>query len=58
MLVTLENKEELRLRWSRGNYSKSHKAGKYFYDLFLQDASGTKTRPVEGTITVKKSVTR
>lgn len=34
------------------------KAGKYFYDLVLQDASGTKTRPVEGTITVKKSVTR
>lgn len=34
------------------------KAGKYFYDLVLQDPQGLKERVVEGTVTVKKSVTR
>ena len=34
------------------------KAGKYFYDLVLQDSSGIKDRIIEGTILVKKSVTR
>lgn len=34
------------------------KPGKYFYDLLLQNASGTTTRVVEGTALVKKSVTR
>ena len=34
------------------------KAGKYFYDLVLQDPQGVKERVVEGTVTVKKSVTR
>jgi len=34
------------------------KTGKYFYDLIIQDNSGNKTRVVEGTITVKKAVTR
>ena len=34
------------------------KAGKYFYDLLLNSPSGTTTRAVEGTVLVKKSVTR
>lgn len=34
------------------------KSGKYFYDLVLQDSSGIKDRIIEGTILVKKSVTR
>jgi len=34
------------------------KAGKYFYDLILKDPSNEKTRPVEGTITVKRPITR
>jgi len=34
------------------------KPGKYFYDIVLEDSSGTKTRVVEGTVTVKRSVTR
>ena len=34
------------------------KPGKYFYDLVLKDSSGVKTRVVEGTIHVKKSITR
>lgn len=34
------------------------KPGKYFYDLVLQDSSGEKTRVVEGTVTVKRAVTR
>ena len=34
------------------------KAGKYFYDLVLKDSSNEKIRPVEGTVTVKKAITR
>tara|TARA_Y100000022_G_scaffold94624_1_gene81615 strand:+ start:576 stop:926 length:351 start_codon:yes stop_codon:yes gene_type:complete len=34
------------------------KAGKYFYDIVLQSPSGEKTRPIEGTITVKRAITR
>jgi len=34
------------------------KAGKYFYDVVLMDPEGGKERVVEGTILVKKSVTR
>ncbi len=34
------------------------KAGKYFYDLVLMDSSNEKVRPIEGTITVKKAITR
>lgn len=34
------------------------KPGKYFYDLLLNSPIGTTTRAVEGTILVKKSVTR
>ena len=34
------------------------KAGKYFYDLVLMDSSNEKIRPIEGTITVKKAITR
>ena len=34
------------------------KAGKYFYDLLLNDSKGITTRAVEGTVLVKKSVTR
>lgn len=34
------------------------KAGKYFYDLLLSSATGTVSRPVEGTVLVKKAVTR
>ena len=34
------------------------KAGKYFYDLLLNSATGTTERVVEGTVHVKKSVTR
>lgn len=34
------------------------KPGKYFYDLLLNSPTGTTTRAVEGTILVKKSVTR
>ena len=34
------------------------KAGKYFYDLLLNSPTGTTTRAVEGTVLVKKSVTR
>ena len=34
------------------------KAGKYFYDVVLQDPEGLKERVVEGTVTVKKSITR
>jgi len=36
----------------------SLKTGKYFYDLVLQDNSGSKTRVIEGTVTVKKAITR
>ena len=34
------------------------KAGKYFYDVVLKDPQGIKERVVEGTVLVKKSVTR
>jgi len=34
------------------------KAGKYFYDVLLNSPTGTTTRAVEGTVLVKKSVTR
>jgi len=34
------------------------KAGKYFYDLLLNSSTGTTERVVEGTVHVKKSVTR
>jgi len=34
------------------------KAGKYFYDILLNSATGTTERVVEGTVHVKKSVTR
>lgn len=34
------------------------KAGKYFYDLVLLDPEGVKERVVEGTVLVKKAVTR
>ena len=34
------------------------KAGKYFYDLVLQDPDGKRVRPVEGTIQVRRTVTR
>lgn len=34
------------------------KPGKYFYDLLLNSPTGTTTRAVEGTVLVKKSVTR
>lgn len=32
--------------------------GKYFYDLILNSPTGSTTRAVEGTVLVKKSVTR
>jgi len=34
------------------------KAGKYFYDVLLNSPTGTVTRAVEGTVLVKKAVTR
>tara|TARA_Y100000996_G_C22391103_1_gene589187 strand:+ start:178 stop:522 length:345 start_codon:yes stop_codon:yes gene_type:complete len=34
------------------------KPGKYFYDLLLNSPTGKTTRAVEGTILVKKAVTR
>jgi len=34
------------------------KPGKYFYDIVLEDASGIKTRVIEGTVLVKRAVTR
>ena len=34
------------------------KPGKYFYDVILKDDSNIKERIVEGTVTVKKAVTR
>ena len=34
------------------------KPGKYFYDLILNGPGGTVTRAVEGTVLVKKAVTR
>ena len=34
------------------------KPGKYFYDLILNSPTGTTTRAVEGTVLVKKAVTR
>ena len=34
------------------------KPGKYFYDLLLNSPAGTTTRAVEGTVLVKKAVTR
>ena len=34
------------------------KPGKYFYDLVIKDSSDVKTRVVEGTVHVKKSITR
>jgi hypothetical protein len=34
------------------------KAGKYFYDIVLQDPDGKRVRPVEGTISVKRTITR
>jgi hypothetical protein len=40
------------------NVTSGLKAGKYFYDLILNSPSGTTTRAVEGTVLVKKAVTR
>ena len=40
------------------NVTSNLKAGKYFYDLLLNSATGTTERVVEGTVHVKKSVTR
>jgi len=34
------------------------KPGKYFYDLLLNSPEGSTTRAVEGTVLVKKAVTR
>ena len=34
------------------------KPGKYFYDILLNSPAGTTSRAVEGTVLVKKSVTR
>ena len=34
------------------------KAGKYFYDILLNSPTGTTSRAVEGTVLVKKAVTR
>ena len=34
------------------------KPGKYFYDLILNSPGGAVTRAVEGTVLVKKAVTR
>ena len=34
------------------------KPGKYFYDLLLNNPTGTTTRAVEGTVLVKKAITR
>ena len=34
------------------------KAGKYFYDILLNSPAGTTSRAVEGTVLVKKAVTR
>lgn len=34
------------------------KPGKYFYDLLVKDSDGKITKVVEGTVLVKKSVTR
>ena len=34
------------------------KPGKYFFDLLISDPAGTITRAVEGTILVKRAVTR
>ena len=34
------------------------KPGKYLYDLLLNSPTGTTTRAIEGTVLVKKSVTR
>ena len=34
------------------------KPGKYFYDLLLNSPTGKTTRAVEGTVLVKKAVTR
>ena len=33
-------------------------SGRYVYDLFITDASGNKTRVVEGNVTVNQSVSR
>ena len=38
--------------------SSTIKPGKYFYDILLNSPTGTTTRVVEGTILIKKSVTR
>ena len=38
--------------------SSTIKPGKYFYDILLNSPTGTITRVVEGTVLVKKSVTR
>jgi len=45
------------IQMTRGNTA-NLKAGKYFYDLVLKDSSNEKIRPIEGTITVKKAITR
>ena len=34
------------------------KPGKYFYDVLIKDSAGKITRVVEGTVLVKKSITR
>jgi|TARA_B100000035_G_scaffold274215_1_gene250467 hypothetical protein len=48
-----------RLTVSMGSTDTSQlKAGKYFYDVVLQDPQGIKERVVEGTVLVKKSITR
>lgn len=38
--------------------TKNLKPGKYFYDVLINDPDGTITRAVEGTMTVKRAVTR
>ena len=40
------------------NQTKSLKAGKYFYDILMTDGNGDSTRVVEGTLIIKKAITR
>jgi len=56
--VTFTNRDLGKIRISMGStVTGSLKAGKYFYDILL-NKSGEITRVVEGTVLVKKSVTR
>lgn len=55
----ITNEELGKIRIQLGfDETKNLKPGKYFYDLNITSPTGEKTRVVEGTLIVKKAITR